>query len=73
MLVAKWIAARLLALLAVALFSAAVGGGCYAGRDCKPGDACWTNCATDPSGPGCAEPWQPVPIGAKNPDAGADR
>lgn len=47
-----------------------IGTGCYAGHDCKPGQACWTNCATDPNGPGCADPWQPVPIGAR-PDGGA--
>lgn len=62
-LVAGWILTWLFALAAA---------GCYAGRDCKPGQACWTNCADNPGGPGCADPWQPIPVEAK-PDAGATR
>lgn len=61
--------AKVLALLALALVA-----GCYAGRDCKPGQACWTSCADDPTGPGCVQPWEPTPIGARAPaqDGGTD-
>lgn len=54
-----------LSLLAVVLFAAAVGG-CYPGRDCKPGDACWRSCTEDPYQPGCPEPIHD----AKRPDGG---
>lgn len=49
-----------------------VVAGCYAGRDCKPGQACWRTCAEDPGAPGCVQPWEPNPIGA-NHDGGTDR
>lgn len=60
---------KALALLAVALFAAAVGGGCYPGRDCKPGQACWQSCADHPGSPGCPDPI----TDAKRPDAGETR